>query len=159
MPLGEFTRDFDYPDRFEKEKVTRLMPSAVQEMGAYTLRMMMPPGSKPFAAEYLGCLIDKTEFETHFILGIMLSQSGHEKDFRITDTRFSKEGLMIMSNPGRKAFPEYPEQIEMGYLVGSLDPLDIEFGELTQKEVISHGSVFKIGQNLQEQYAHQLVES
>lgn len=118
-------RDFDDPERYEREKVTRIMPGDLHKLGIYTLRMMWPPDTPPpFAAEFLTCILDVEQTNTgYYRVGYCWQPKGEPES---ADTVFNAEGFMVMA-------PEELDEIEMGYFVGSLDPYDIEFADLVAK--------------------------
>ena len=126
-------RPFDYPKRYELEKHTRIMPHNLRPLGIYTLRMMWPPDVRPpFASEFLTCIISSTERDDGYFDVSFVMHPGNEPES--ADSIFNPNGFMIIPNDGEDpALAEFPEEIEMAYFVGSLDPYDLEFAELVAK--------------------------
>jgi hypothetical protein len=125
-------RDFDNPTSYEHEKVTRVMPADVKLLGMYVLRMMNPPGSRPYAHDLLICVVDKEEVHDRTFFGLLFATdyfSGHEG---VREVAFNSNGFMFIDNSGRE-MPDQPDEIEMAYFVGSVDPIDVEFGHLVEE--------------------------
>ena len=122
------SRDFDDPNRYEREKATRIMPADLQRSGMYTLRMMFPPGRKPFGAEFLTCITEEATLREDGNWDISYvwypSQASREVE---------EAGFMIVLNRGPRKFEGLPDEIEIGYFVGSIDPFDLELAELVGK--------------------------
>jgi hypothetical protein len=127
------SREFDYPERFEREKVTRLMPETLRVMGMYTLRMMLPPGERPFAFEFATAItvIQPQGEGTHVIEWVW--QLPKDPKPKHEGGMFNARGFMIMDNSDQY-YPGFPPEIEMAYFVGSTDPYDLELAELTAEE-------------------------
>lgn len=136
MTERPYLRELDDPSRFERESVTRIMPQDARELGLYVLRIMMPPGSETYAVDYLTCLLDKEDEGSLTVVGFMISPSGREEDLQPTETAFNRNGFMIIENPGQESLPDMPEEIEMGYIVGSSDEFDIGIAQMTGVKAI-----------------------
>lgn len=122
-----YSREFDFPDRFEREKSTRIQPEDLKKMGFYTLRMMMPPDSKPFAVEFASVVTGVERKDNAFDVSYVLKPS-ENKDFRLMGSDFNLRGFMVIYNDG--SLEGQPDEIEMAYFVGSLDPYDLALGDL-----------------------------
>lgn len=135
-PGNKASREFDDPQRYEREKVTRVMPENLHHLGLYTLRVMMPPGSRPFAVEYLTVVRGEPvrRDSEHWDVSYVWYPGRRDVEPEIADTIFNNNGFMVISNEGDdEDLADFPDEIEMAYFVGSLDPADLEFGELIAK--------------------------
>lgn len=131
MPENEYYRDFDFPERFEREKATRIMPDNLQKMGKYTLRMLMlPPKAGPYAGEFLTSVTEVEQHDDFYEVSFVFQTPEHLKAVN-ADSRFNKAGFMII--PDYRQPQDPASELEIGYFVGSLDPYDIDLALMVAK--------------------------
>lgn len=133
------SKEFDYPDRYEREKITRIMPDALRQLGYYTLRMMWPPETPPpFASEFLAVIIESEQRESdYWDVGFVWQPVSEPEP---TDAVFNPDGFMVVGDTVSESGNEgQEEEIEIGYFVGSTDPYDLELAEMiaNAKELVA----------------------
>ena len=134
MANSDLVRDFDFPERFEREKHTRIHPNDLKILSLYVLRTMMPPGSKHFAIEALTKVTGVRPFGNDLAVSY-ICELNRNKGFQHECWLFNTDGFQIIRNADLH-IPGLPDEIEMGYFLGSLDPLDVEFSAMAARATL-----------------------
>ena len=96
--------------------------------------MKMPPNSNTFAVEFAACILDVELQADHHLVGMMHYEGPNSEEIVAMNTLFNRAGFMVIQNSGPSRMPEFDdEEIEMGYIRGSVDAVDVEFAELVQQ--------------------------
>lgn len=113
--------------RYEREKHTRIMPENFNTVDGYIWRLLTPPESRPpYALDLVAVVLEPVELKDGYYQVVLFD--GKAK--RVLESVFNQEGMqVVIDGEGIN-----PTEIEIGYFVGSTDPLDVEFGELLEKE-------------------------
>lgn len=131
-----FRNPYITKEQYEREKVTRIMPTDLKKLATYKLRIKTHPRAdgNPFAIEFpVGIndiLLTENEF---FIVTIIVSDIGGQENSFPINANFSMDGFMINAREWRDDIVGMPSVFEVGYFAGSTDPFDIELAELIQK--------------------------
>jgi len=130
LPVDEFT--------YEQEKITRIMPQDAIVDEAYWFRCIRPTHkSPPYADDKAVVILDSDDVDpnpdSRNHIPFAYKDEDSEDGYRIIVAAFSDDGFILGEN-SHDIDPARPEGlIEVGYLVGSLDPYDIALAELVAK--------------------------
>jgi len=125
-------------ERYARERVTRIMPSDLRSLNLYKMRLRVPPhlidDTSGYAQDTVICIIKAQQWHDG-TYDVAFTHLVNKADRKVSDSviNFSQDGLMIVYEDGTTEETIDPETIEIGYIVGSTDPIDIELAELLAK--------------------------
>ncbi len=122
---------------YEADKILRVEPHRLILLGLYTLRVMLPPGSKDYALE-TPAAIRSTERVEEDKWNVDFTTYDPDNSGEINNSigLFTDDGHMFIDNVRPSFMSQFGPKILMGYFVGSLEkePLMIDvFEEVPEK--------------------------
>lgn len=105
---------------YEKGKDDRVMPTDVQRLGIYTLRIMMPPNLVTFAIETPIAVIsvEQNLFSNYRIDFVQFALNGSDK-VEDAESQFNGRGFMFITKSGPGRIADMPEEFDIGYMLGT----------------------------------------
>lgn len=142
MAGNNFYKEIYSPEIYDREKSTRIMPDNLRRLGAYTLRLKMPPGLRIFGVDFVAVVTEEVkQIDDYYSVSFVLKPY---KDREYANELFNQNGFMILretdpTDPGL-TYQALPGDQENGYFVGSSDPYDLALAELAAKSRVLVGA-------------------